>query len=237
MPMTQTINMLGLFGASSYVAARLARASGLAAFHRYAILAQPRAGLPPMPRGYRVAQLDPAELSAHAVDASPAVQALRFGARLTCLGVFDPKDKLTGLVWLGTGSYREDEVEVCFRLPPESCWDTGLWIAPQHRLGRSFAALWAGVGLWMEQHGYTHSFSRIADYNLPALNAHRRMGGVVAAHHSFMQVGAWQWSYATRPRLIRLGSPRGVAELDLGGLLPAPALSANLKQDDFLRVA
>lgn len=222
--MIRTIELLGLFGASSYMAARLTRASRIAAFHRYAILAQPRAGLPAMPRGYRVSQLDPATLSGHVVDASAAVQAQRFDAGLTCLGVFDPKDKLTGLVWLGTGTYHEDEVDVRFRLPPECCWDTGLWIAPQHRLGRSFAALWAGVGLWMDRHGYAHSLSRIADYNLSALTAHRRMGGVVVAHHSFLQIGGWQWSRTTRPRLIRCGSPRRVAELDLRGLLPATAM-------------
>ena len=43
MAVSHTIQMLGLIGAASYLAARLARGSGRAAFHRYAIVAQPRA--------------------------------------------------------------------------------------------------------------------------------------------------------------------------------------------------
>ena len=222
MPVMHTVQMLGVIGAASYLAARVARASRRGAFHRYAILAQPRAGLPAMPRGYRVVELDQAGLAAHEVDADAATLALRFAAGLTCLGVFDPRGTLTGLVWLGTGTYLEDEVAVRFRLPAHACWDTGLWINPRHRLGRSFAALWAGVAAWMDARGLTCSLSRIADYNLPALTAHRRMGGAVMAHHSFLRIGPWQWSRTTRPRLVRLDPAAATPDLDLAGLL-APA--------------
>lgn len=209
-----TLQMLGLIGAASYLAARLARASQLAAFHRYAIVAQPRAGLPEMPRGFRVEQIGPDELARHVVDADAAVQARRFAEGLTCLAAFDLKDRLTGLIWLRKAVHDEDEVAVRFVLPAHCCWDTGLWIAPAHRLGRSFAALWAGVGRWMDPRGLSHSLSRISDYNRPALLAHRRMGAAVLAHHSFIRFGQWQWSAATRPRLIRLGRGRK-AELNL----------------------
>lgn len=212
-----TIQMLGLIGAASYVAARLARASGRAAFHRYAIVAQPRSGLPAMPRGFRVEELGPAELAAHAVDAPPAVQARRFAEGLTCLAAFDAKDRLTGLVWLREAAHEEDEVAVRFLLPARCCWDTGLWIAPQHRMGRTFAALWAGAGAWMDARGLTHSLSRISDYNVAALHSHKRMGATVLAHHSFLRLGDWQWSAAARPRLVRLGQGRE-AELDLAPL-------------------
>ncbi len=145
----QTIQLLGLLGAVSYGLARLARASRSAAWHRYAVVAQPRSGLPTMPRGFAVRELSAAELAGQEIDASPAVQAERFAAGLTCLGAFDPRGQLTGLVWLGTGTYDEDEVAVRFLLPADCCWDTGLWIAPEHRMGRTFAALWAGVKAWM----------------------------------------------------------------------------------------
>lgn len=212
-----TLQMLGLIGAASYLAARLARASGKAAFHRYAIIAQPRSGLPEMPRGWRVAALGPDALAAHAVDADPQVQARRFAEGLVCLAAFDPKDRLTGLIWLREGAYQEDEVAVRFVLPGRCCWDTGLWIAPQHRLGRTFAALWAGVGAWMDTRGLNCSLSRVSDYNLAALTAHRRMGARVLAHRSFARFGNWQWSGAARPRLIRLGQGRE-AELNLAPL-------------------
>ena len=217
-----TIQMLGLIGAASYLAARglqgVARGGGLA-WHRYAILAQPRAGLPDMPRGYAVRELAAAELAGHPVDAAPAVQAERFAAGLACLGVFDPQGRLTGLVWLGQGTYLEDEVAVRFAIPPRCCWDTGLWIASEHRMGRSFAALWAGVGAWMDARGLSHSLSRVADYNLPALAAHRRMGARVLAHRSFLKVGDWQWAFAARPRLVRLDSAAQSPGIDLAPLL------------------
>ncbi|MFN3516248.1 MAG: hypothetical protein ACK4YM_03695 [Novosphingobium sp.] len=212
-----TLQMLGLIGSASYLAARLARASGKAAWHRYAILAQPRTGLPAMPRGFRVEALGAGDLAGHAVDAGAQVQAQRFAEGLECLGAFDTRGRLTGLVWLREGAYREDEVAARFLLPLRCCWDTGLWIAPQHRLGRSFAALWAGAGAWMDARGLECSLSRVSDYNLPALTAHKRMGARVLTHHSFLQVGGWQWSSAGRPKLVRLGQGRE-AELDLAPL-------------------
>lgn len=216
----QTIQLLGMLGTFSYVLARAARASGVAAFHRYAIVSQPRERLPAMPAGYRVEALDAAALGAlgqggQRIDASAEVQALRFAAGLTCLGAFNRKDQLVGVIWLGTGRYDEDEVQARFLLPEGCCWDTGLWIAPKFRLGRAFAALWAGTGDWMAGRGLTHSLSRVSDYNLPAILSHKRMGARTLAHHTFIRVGAWQWSTHTRPRLVRGAGE--VPELDLRG--------------------
>ncbi|MBN8501295.1 MAG: hypothetical protein J0M19_09120 [Sphingomonadales bacterium] len=213
----QTIQMLGLIGAASYFAARLARASQHAAFYRYAIVVQPRGRLPVMPRGFKVLTLQLDDLAHHTVDADPVVLARRFDEGLSCLGAFDSHNRLTGLVWLRVAIHDEDEVAVRFILPNKCCWDTGLWIAPQHRLGRTFAALWAGVGEWMDARGLTHSLSRVSDYNQPALLAHKRMGASVLAHRIFVRFGSWQWSNGTHPRLVRLGGRRE-AELDLAPL-------------------
>lgn len=212
----QTIQLLGMLGTFSYVLARAARASGVAAFHRYAIVSQPRERLPAMPAGYRVEALDAAGLAGRGIDAPADVLALRFAAGLTCLAAFNRKDQLVGVIWLGTGRYDEDEVQVSFLLPEGCCWDTGLWIAPKFRLGRAFAALWAGTAEWMAARGLTHSLSRVSDYNLPAILAHKRMGARTLAHHTFIRVGTWQWSTHTRPRLVR-GAGDAVPELDLRG--------------------
>lgn len=211
---SHTIQMLGLIGAASYLVARLARRSGRGVFHRYAIVAQPRAALPAMPRGFVVREIGAEELARRAIDIAPEVQARRFAEGLTCLAAFDAKQRLTGLIWLREHRHDEDEVAVRFLLPKEACWDTGLWIAPEYRLGRTFAALWAGAGLWMDARSLTHSLSRISDYNLPALLAHKRMGASVLAHRIFLQLGGWQWSARTQPRLVKLGGDAG-AELDL----------------------
>lgn len=217
----QTIQLLGLLGAASYGLARLARASRSAAWHRYALVAQPRAGLPKMPRGYSVRELAAADLAEQEIDASPAVQAERFAAGLTCLGAFEPGGRLTGLVWLGVGAHEEDEVAVRFLFPPDCCWDTGLWIAPEHRMGRSFAALWAGAADWMDARGLTCSLSRISDYNRTALHPHLRMQARVLAHCTFVRFGNWQWSAAARPRLVQLRGTQEPARavLDLRGLI------------------
>lgn len=209
-----TIQMLGLAGALSYGIARVLSGTRAIAFHRYAIVCQPRSGLPEMPRGFRVEELDRAQLARHSVDIDPAVQARRFDEGLTCLGSFDLKGRLTGLIWLRAEMHLEDEVAVRFILPAHCCWDTGLWVAPQFRLGRSLAALWAGAGNWMDRHGAAYSLSRVSDYNLAALLSHRRMGAVVLAHHSFLKLGSWQWSRRTSPRLIKIGQA-GSADLDL----------------------
>lgn len=216
----QTIQLLGLLGAASYGLARLARASRRAAWHRYAIVAQPRAGVPTMPRGYSVRELSASTLAGHPVDANPAVQAARFAGGLTCLGAFDPRERLTGLIWLRADDHDEDEVAVRFLLPPDCCWDTGLWIAPEHRMGRSFGALWAGAGVWMDARGLTCSLSRISDYNRTALHPHLRMQARVLAHCTFVRFGNWQWSAAARPRLVHLrgGQEPARAVLDLRGL-------------------
>lgn len=210
----QTIQLLGMLGTFSYVLARAARASGVAAFHRYAIVSQPRERLPEMPAGYRVEALTAEALAGHRIDAPADVQALRFAAGLTCLAAFNRKDQLVGVIWLGAGRHDEDEVQVSFLIPDDCCWDTGLWIPPKFRLSRAFAALWAGTADWMVGRGLTHSLSRVSDYNLPAILSHKRMGARTLAHHTFIGIGSWQWSTHTRPRLVRRAQ-QSPPELDL----------------------
>lgn len=217
MPALQTIQLLGALGTFSYLLARAASASGVAAFHRYAVIAQPREALPAMPAGYRVEELTAETLAGRSIDIGPAVQALRFAEGLTCLAAFDRKDNLVGTIWLRRESYHEDEVRVRFILPQSCCWDTGLWIRPQFRLSRAFAALWAGVGQWMADNGLTHSLSRISDYNLPAQLSHKRMGAKTLSHHVFVILGPWQWSSDTRPRFSRSANAT-MPQLDLRGL-------------------
>jgi hypothetical protein len=219
MAASQTIQMLGLLGALSYALTRLVAHSRMVRYSRYAIVAQPRESMPAMPRGYRVEELSGEALAGHRIDASPAVQAARFAEGLTCLGAFDRHDRLTGLVWLRCATYNEDEVRVRFLLPEHCCWDTGLWIRPEHRQGRTFAALWAGVAEWMAARSLTHSLSRVSDYNLAALRAHRRMGAAILTHCSFLRLGDWQWCRQTGPRLVRLGRPEP-PQYDLRDLAP-----------------
>lgn len=213
----QTIQLLGLAGVASYALGRMAVRSGLLLYYRYAIVATPRGAMPAMPAGYDVRSLSPEELADHVIDAPARLQADRFAQGMTCLGAFNKSGALVGVTWLAPGGLVEDDVNVRFAVPDGCCWDTGLWIAPRYRLSRAFAALWAGTAAWMAANGLSHSYSRIADYNIPSITSHRRMGAITLAYHVFFKIGRWQFSSTTRPRLIRHAGDRA-ALLRLGSI-------------------
>lgn len=219
MPSVTTLQMLGLAGIASYAAARLAAKAGVLGYNRYSLVAVPVTGMPTMPRGFRVQQLTAALLARHEIDVSPEVQAVRFAQGLTCLGAFNAKDELVGVTWVGTEPFVEDEVHVRFSVPDNAGWDTGLWVKPQHRLGRGFAALWAGTAEWLRARDRHWSMSRIADYNLPSILSHKRMGAVTVDHITAIRFFRWQWMADGRPRLVRVD---GGAPADMN-LVPLPA--------------
>lgn len=170
-----------------------------------------------MPRNISVREVAPDELMGHVIDVTPTVQADRFAQGMTCLGAFNSRLELLGVTWVGVGSFAEDLLAVRFAVPPHSCWDTGLWVAPQHRFGRAFVALWAGTRAWMDARGLDTSYSRITDHNLASISAHRRMGARFLGYYIFLRIGSWQFSLATRPRLLR--SQSRAALFDVGRLL------------------
>jgi hypothetical protein len=68
----------------------------------------------------------------------------------------------------------------------------------------------------MRANGKTSSISWIADYNLPSLLSHRRIGGVTIGHLIALRFFDWQYVANGRPRLVRVGSIQP-AMLSLGG--------------------
>jgi hypothetical protein len=209
LPSVSTIQMLGVAGLLSYAAARFAARAGMLGYNRYSLLAVPVEGMPKMPRGFRVDYLDAGALAQHQIDVPFEVQSTRFAQGLVCLGAFNSKNELVGVNWIGRGPFVEDEVHVRFSVPNDAGWDTGLWVRPEHRLGRGFAALWAGTAEWLRGQDCAWSMSRIADYNLPSILSHKRMGGVVVGHVTAVRFFRWQWMAEGRPRLVRLsgGAP------------------------------
>jgi hypothetical protein len=197
---------LGVATGLSYAAARAGSASGLFAWHRYRIVAVPVTRMPAMPRGHSARVLGTADLAGLPIDASAAVRNARFAAGLTCLGAF-AGDALVGVNWLTVGAHDEDEVRVRYLLPADAAWDTGLWIPPERRLGRAFAAVWAATASWLAERGLERSMSRIADYNEPSLSAHLRMGAVVTGSLSVLTVGKSRLAVGARPLLSRRALP------------------------------
>lgn len=209
MPSASTIQMLGLAGLLSYAVARLATKAGVVGYSRYTLVAVPVSGMPKMPRGYRVEPISPDALAKFTIDANVEEQARRFAQGLTCLAAYNARDELVGVTWVGTGPFDESMVHLRFIVPDTAIWDTGLWIHPDHRLGRAFAALWAGTAEWMQARGRIWSMSWIADYNLPSLLSHRRMRSATVGHITTVRFFRWQYMAEGIPKFVRIdrGAP------------------------------
>jgi hypothetical protein len=207
-----TIRTLGPATALSYAAARAGSASASVDWHRYRIISVPRTAMPAMPRGHGARLLAAGELAAVPIDVSPAVQRQRFDAGLVCLAAF-AGETLVAVNWLARGSHDEDEVRVRYLLPADAAWDTGLWIPPERRLGRAFAAIWAGTAAWLAEAGLQRSMSRIADYNVQSLTAHRRMGGAEVASLACLRVGSAQLALPASPALTTARGETPVLDL------------------------
>lgn len=184
--------IIGRSGRLSYLFGRLCdRTPGLL-YVRHLLFVVSADSLPAMPRGYATRPLHPAELAGARIDADAEVQAERFAAGMTCLGLFDRHDALLGVTWLARGTHDETLLRVRFGLPDGLAWDGGLWIAESHRMGRAFSALWAGVRHWLEAEGLAGTISSIADYNAASLAAHRRLGARCVGQIVALRIGRWQ---------------------------------------------
>lgn len=204
--------VIGTIGLASYAIAYLCTKLRHVDYHRFKVVAVPRKGLPSMPRGYSWRVMAPGEVAALGIDVGPKVQADRFTQGLHCIGVFDRKGELAGVSWLARHEGREDHFGVAFDLPPRCAWDTGLWVPEDKRMGRAFAATWAAIGEWLYREGLDWTLSGIADYNIPSILSHRRLGArhvrtlmVVRIGRLQLTLGAWPMFRLTRkPGAIRL---------------------------------
>lgn len=189
----------GIAGTASYAAARAASLIPGLYFHRYRLIAVPLPGMPVMPRGYEVAALSDAALAGR-IDAGAEAVAYRRGQGLEALAALH-KGEIMGVTWLTGGPFDEDEVRARWIPPAGMAWDTGMWVRPDRRLSRAFAALWAGTADWLRARGLTGSASRIADYNQVSLAPHARMGARTLGTATFAGAGPLQAASAGRPRI------------------------------------
>jgi hypothetical protein len=206
LPDIASLKLLGVAGVVSYAAARLAAKAGLVGYSRLMLVAVPMSGMPQMPKGFHVEPMTDVQLRDHIIDISHEIQMLRFAQGMTCLGAFNRKNELVGVTWVGEGPFEEDAMPIRFHVPPNAAWDAGLWIKPQHRLGRGFAALWAGTAEWLRANNKDWSMSWIADYNLPSLLSHKRMGAVTFGQLMTFRFFRWHYMAEGTPRLVRIGT-------------------------------
>ncbi|MFC3713850.1 hypothetical protein ACFOMD_14835 [Sphingoaurantiacus capsulatus] len=197
----ETYRALGPKGFASYAAARLAAALPGVDFHRYQLIAVPRSGMPPMPRGFEARGMTDAEIAAADLELSAATIAFRRGQGMTCLGAYRD-DRLLGVTWLTDGPFDEDEVAVRFVPPPGAAWDTGLFVLPSERGGRAFAVLWAGTAAWLAERGLDWSMSRMSDYKDGPWRAHARMGAQRLDTLTALRIGGRQWLFGAKPVVL-----------------------------------
>ncbi len=196
--------VIGLIGMVSYTAAFITGRVPRMRYNRYRIVAVPRHAMPDMPKGYGWRNLSAGDLSAHAIDVDSDVQADRFAQNLDCLGIFDRKDTLVGVSWIGSRHHYEGDLAIRFTPPAGSAWDTGLWVPDDKRMGRAFAATWGAIGAWLDSQSLDWSISCIADYNIASILAHERMQAKTLGHVTILQIGRFQISFGAKPLLCWL---------------------------------
>ena len=191
-----------------YLDRALARLTGGACrFHLYRLLMQPAVTLPRLPErllgaiAVRPAAVEEAEALAIEV---PAAEIRARLARGDAGFAAWREGRAVGHLWLSLGAYDETEVRCRFRPAPAglTAWDYDLYIAPDHRGGPAFAALWTAADAWLRAAGRHWTASRVAAHNTASLAAHRRLGARVVGSAAFLKVGPCQLTAATlRPFL------------------------------------
>jgi hypothetical protein len=210
------LKLIGVAGIFSYGVAKLLAKAEIIAYRRYKLVGIPLDAMPKMPKGFETRLLTPQQLANEQIDVGEETQAARFAAGLKCLGTYNAKGVLVATSWVTDQDYEEDEAFLRYQLPENCCWDTGLWVAPEFRGGRAFAAAWAGLAGWMRERGLRWSLSRITDYNLASLQSHSRLKAIPLGSCIILKAGTVQFATSAKPRLAstRATTPP-VLELDV----------------------
>ena len=200
-----SFKVLGMVGMASYTLAYVCAKLPHIAYHRYKLIAVPIDRIPDMPRGYAFRSLDQAALAGHSIDIGPEAQAERFARGLECLGIFDRHGELIGVTWMGRRMHDEGDMHVRYMLPDNAAWDTGMWLREDKRMGRGFAAIWGAMKAWLHREGLDCTMSSIADYNIPSILSHRRLGSRKLGYISVLRIGMVQLTRGASPSLCLIG--------------------------------
>jgi hypothetical protein len=211
----------GVVAGLAYVAHRLlTRCSPHWGLIVYELMQQPVAAKPLLPPAH-AGQVRWVELGRDAPQLAEmpppaAVKQARFDQGAACIAVYY-REKYVGYVWFAFGHYEEDEVRCTFELaePTRSVFDFDVYVFPQHRVGRAFAALWHAANGYLLGRGVVRTCSRISRFNEASRRAHAQLGARVIGRALFLRLGrfeytlakvhaAWthQGSLSSRPRLI-----------------------------------
>lgn len=193
--------VIGVVGLASYAIAYACAKWRYVSYHRFKVVAVPVDRLPKMPRGYEWRLLSRAELARTTVGANAESQRGFLADGLECLAVFDRAGELSGAIWLGRHVQRDPLLGVRFQLPANASWDTGLWVPEDKRMSRAFSAVWAAAAEWLRREGCEWTMSVIADYNIPSILSHRRLGAHELRSIVAVRIGRLQLTWGARPFL------------------------------------
>ncbi len=185
-------------------------------FARYLLTAQPIHD----PAALRPGKLEIRELLAgdpllKTLPLDDKVLAFRFAQGAVCLAAIESKDdqaSAVACIWFTFGTYLEDMVRCRYVMyPPEqTAWDFDVYVAPDHRMGRTFARLWDAANAYLRGRGVAWSLSRISAYNPASLKSHARLGAQVVGRATFLVIGPFQlmWSSVAPYVHISFGAGR-----------------------------
>lgn len=202
MSLRETLGKLDTTDGVAYLLAQVLRrlSGGRARIVRYHFFAQP---VPQEPKKHtrpsvksRVRQITAADPIIAAFPRSKAVIEQRFQSGATCF-VAENDGRFAGYLWLAREKYEEDEVRCTYSLTPsEHCaWDFDVYVAPDYRIGRTFARLWDAANQYLAQEGIQWSMSRITPFNIASIAAHQRLGLIKLCSATFLCIGSKQISF------------------------------------------
>jgi len=174
---------------------------------RYILTAQPIPDdpLPLRPGKLSFQELKPGDPRLRDLPLSDKVLDFRFGQNAVCIAAIE-NDRAVACIWFCFGHYDEDMVRCRYVLEPEqeTAWDFDVYVAPEHRMGRTFARLWAAANEYLRARGVRWSLSRISGYNPASFNSHKRLGARVIGRASFLRIGNWQLMWSNRAPYLHL---------------------------------
>lgn len=157
----------------------------------------------------RVGIVSAAEISASDLKRPKAAIDSRFEQGSICVAGRTEKG-LAGSLWLHYGRLQERMFACDFEGLPagRTCWDYDLEIAPQYRLGRTFARLWDETFRVLREHGIAHTASWIHCANRPSRRSHERMGATQVGWLILLDLFGFKAVLASSRPFLRFAGPR-----------------------------
>lgn len=163
---------------------------------------------PPRHTNLRFGIVTAAEISASEFKRPKAAIDSRFERGSVCVAGRTDQG-VAGYLWLHFGRLRERMFACDFEGLPagRTCWDYDLEIAPQYRLGRTFARLWDETFRVLRERGIAHTASWIHCANLASRRSHERMGATRVGWLILLDVFGFKMALASSRPFLRFAGP------------------------------